>query len=304
MPPQPEQRTTHAGLWGALGAFGLWGLLPLYWKLVQQVPPFEILCHRIVWSAVFLLPLVLLGGRMAEVRAAVASRRNLLTIVGSSLLIGGNWFLYIWAVNSDMVLETSLGYYMTPLVNALLGALVLGERPSRVQLAAIAIAAAGVLSMLVSYGRLPWVALVLAVSFSFYGLLRKLVRVEPIPGLFLETMLLVPMAAGYLAWVAWQGGGGLGRQGLSTGLLLVGAGIATSTPLLCFAFAARRLRLTTLGVMQYIAPSLAFLLGAFVFREPVTSAHMLTFACIWTALALYTADGLRAARSAYRHAVR
>ena len=141
MSPQPEQRTTRAGLWGALGAFGLWGLLPLYWKLVQQVPPFEILCHRIAWSVVVLLPLVLLGRRLAEVRAAVASRRSLLTIIGSSLLIGGNWFLYIWAVNSNMVLETSLGYYMTPLVNALLGALVLGERPSRVQLVAIAIAA-------------------------------------------------------------------------------------------------------------------------------------------------------------------
>ena len=147
-------------------------------------------------------------------------------------------------------------------------------------------------------------ALVLAVSFSFYGLLRKLVKVESIPGLFLETLLLAPVAVGYLGWLAWQGGGALGHQDRLTDLLLVGAGIATSTPLVCFAFAARRLRLTTLGIMQYIAPSIAFLLGAFVFREQVTPAHMLTFGCIWTALALYTAEGLRAARSAHRHAVR
>lgn len=304
MPLQPEQRAARAGLLAALGAFGVWGLLPLYWKLLQQVPPVEILCHRIAWSAVFLLPLVLLGGRMAEVRAAVASRRSLMTIAGGGLLIGGNWFLYIWAVNSGMVLETSLGYYMTPLVNALLGALVLGERPSRLQLAAVVVAAGGVLSMLVSHGTLPWVALVLAVSFSFYGLLRKLAQVESIPGLFLETMLLAPLAAGYLGWVGWQGGGALGRLGAVTDLLLLGAGIASATPLFCFAFAARRLRLTTLGILQYLAPSLAFALGAFVFREPVTSAHMLAFGCIWAALALYTAEGVRIARNARRHAVR
>lgn len=285
---------SRKGLLAALAAFALWGLLPLYWKQLAQVPPFEILCHRILWSFAFLLPVVLLTGRWGEVVAAVRDRGTLIRVTCSGLLVGFNWYLYIWAVNTGHVLETSLGYYINPLMNVALGCVFLRERPSRLQVAAICLAAFGVLWMVAGYGRFPWVALTLAGSFSLYGFMRKTVRVESIPGLFIETSILTPFVLFWLVRLHMEGSGAFSTLGTTTDLFLMGAGVATSTPLIWFAFGARILRLTTLGVLQYLAPTLAFLLGVFVFHEPMTPAHFVTFGCIWGALALYTIEGWRA----------
>lgn len=295
MPSAPvTSDTSRKGLVAGLGAFALWGLLPLYWKQLLDVPPFEILCHRILWSFVFLLPVVVFSGRWAEVRAAVRDRGTLLRVACSGLLVGFNWYLYIWAVNTGHVLETSLGYYINPLMNVALGCVFLRERPSRLQVAAIALAAFGVLWMLAGYGRFPWVALTLAGSFSLYGFMRKTVMVASVPGLFIETSILAPFVAVWLVRLHLGGGGAFMHLAPTTDLLLMGAGVATSTPLIWFAFAARSLRLTTVGVLQYLAPTLAFMLGVFVFHEPLTPSHLVTFGCIWGALALYTIEGWRA----------
>ncbi|GFM37261.1 EamA family transporter RarD [Desulfovibrio psychrotolerans] len=289
-------KNTTAGVAAAGGAFVLWGLLPLYWQLLHNVPATEILCHRIAWSVVFVGILLTCTGRWHELRTALHSKKTQLTMTCSSILIGVNWWLYIWAVNNGRVLETSLGYYINPLVNVLLGFVFFRERLRPWQKAAILLAGAGVVYRLLHLGELPWVALTLAFSFSLYGLLRKVVHVESIPGLMFETLLLTPVALGYLIMLHVQGTGVFGQTGTAQTLLLMGAGITTSLPLVGFAFGARRIRLATLGLLQYAAPSIAFLLGVFVFKEEFTTVHLVSFVCIWTALALYTAEGLRAAR--------
>ncbi len=273
-----------------------WGLLPAYWKALGAVPPLEILCHRVVWSAGFLWLVTLILGGWGEVRRALASSRLRGALLLGSLLIGGNWFLYIWAVNAERVLETSLGYYMNPLVNVLLGRVFFGERLRRGQLAAVALAAAGVLNLTVGYGRFPWIAVVLAVSFAAYGAVRKAARVAAVPGLLLETTALVPPALGYLLWLGSAGLGAFGPAGAGVTALLVGAGLATSLPLLGFAHGVGRLRLTTVGVLQFIAPSIAFCLGVFAYGEPFTRAHLVTFACIWSGVAVFALEGVVVAR--------
>lgn len=288
----PAAREHLAGAISAAGAFVLWGLLPLYWKLLQEVPPTEILCHRIAWSAVFVGLLLTVTGRWSELRQAMRSRRTVLTMTCSSLLIGVNWWLYIWAVNSGHVLETSLGYYINPLVNVLMGFIVFRDSLRPVQLVAIGIALCGVLYQLVQLGYLPWVALMLAFSFSMYGVLRKIALVESIPGLMFETLVLTPIVVAYLVWLHVQGTGAFSTISGATDLLLAGAGVATSLPLMGFAFGARRIRLVTLGLLQYAAPTIAFLLGVFVFNEPFTVDRLVTFGCIWGALVLYTGEGI------------
>lgn len=288
------------GFTAALGAFLLWGLLPIYWKSVQSVAPLEILCHRIVWSLAFIAVILTFKGRWAETFAPLRSPRNLGILVLSSLCIGGNWLLYIWSVNNNHVLETSLGYYINPLVNILLGFVFFRERLTRMQCVAITLAVAGVLNSIISYGELPWISLVLAVTFAFYGLLRKIAAVESLPGLFLETLVLTPAALAYIIHLQAIGASGFLAGDLRVDLLLVGAGIATATPLIGFAFGARRLQLTTLGILQYTAPSIAFLLGVFLYGEPFTSSHLVTFGLIWAALAVYTADSVRTIRKQRR----
>lgn len=285
------------GFAAALGAFFLWGLLPIYWKAVQSVDAFEILCHRIVWSLVFIGLILTVKKRWPETFAPLRSPRNLGILVLSSLCIGANWLVYIWAVVHNDVLATSLGYYINPLVNVLLGFIVFRERLSRLQCVAIALATAGVLNSIISYGKLPWISLVLAVTFAFYGLLRKIAAVESLPGLFLETMVLTPLAMGYIIFLQFNGTSGFLAGDFSVDLLLIGAGIATATPLIGFAHGARRLQLTTLGILQYTAPSIAFLLGVFLYDEPFTPSHLVTFALIWTALAVYTTDSIRTIRA-------
>ncbi|MUM76407.1 EamA family transporter RarD [Pseudodesulfovibrio sp. F-1] len=285
-----------AGLLAALAAFIAWGLLPVYWKAVQDVAPLEILCHRILWSLVFIAAILSCKHRWAETFAPLRSPRNLLILSLSSLTIACNWLIYIWAVNNGNVLATSLGYYINPLVNVLFGFLFFRERLNPLQTTAIGLAALGVANSVIGYGEFPWISLTLAVTFACYGLLRKIAAVESLPGLFLETMVLAPAALLYVLHLQAAGRSGFLAGNSHIDLLLIGAGAATALPLIGFAFGARRLRLTTVGLLQYIAPSIAFSLGIFVYNEPFGPTHLLTFALIWSGLALYTIDSIRAIR--------
>ncbi|WP_432737872.1 EamA family transporter RarD [Maridesulfovibrio sp. FT414] len=286
-------KNTHEGLFFAAGAFIMWGLLPIYWKALKAVPSIELLCNRVVWSMFFVGALLSMKKRWPEVRTAFCDTKGKLMLCASSCLIGCNWLLYIWAVNNGHVVDTSMGYYMTPFMNALLGFIFMNERLNRLQVAAIALAACGVAWSIFDYGRIPAVALTLAVSFALYGLVRKMMKVESLPGLFIETAVLFPISAGYIIWLAATGDVSYTRVGLLENLLLLGAGAATSTPLIFFAHGARRLRLATLGMMQYIAPTLALLIGVLMYGEPFGETRFITFAFIWAGIIIYVADGLR-----------
>lgn len=281
------------GLFAGLGAFLLWGGLVMYWHVLAAVPSSEILAHRMIWSLVAVTPMVYFSRRFAEVRAALASPEIMLRITVSALIIAGNWGLYIWAVTQGHVLEASLGYYINPLANVLLGTLFLHERPSRLQCLAIAIAACGVLWSVVKVGTFPWIGLSLAGTFALYGFCRKTVRVESVPGLFLETVILFPMAAAWLMWLYSQGESHFLSISWQVTLLLMGTGLATSIPLLLFAYAARHMQLSTLGLLQYLSPTITFLIGVFVLGETITADAMVTFACIWVALGIYTFCAVR-----------
>jgi len=291
-----------AGHVSAGAAFVSWGLLPLYWKALGHVPAFEIMCHRMVWSAVFTALVLTVWGRWGELRQGLKDKSTFFMLCASSLLIGGNWLTYIWSVNAGRVLETSLGYYVVPMVNALLGWIVLKDRPRRLQIAAIVLAAVGVANLVVFHGGLPWPALVLATTFGLYGLTRKMVDVGPVPGLFFETAVLTIPAAAYLIWLGVSGSGAFGSVDASTTGLLAGAGPVTTMPLIFFALGARRLRLVTLGFYQYIAPTCFFFLGVFAYGEPFTWAHLFTFACIWAGIGLYSWEGVLHARRCARTA--
>ena len=291
-----SSRETSALIAG-IAAFVVWGLVPIYWKLLQPVPALEILAHRIVWTSGFMVLLLSWQRRWAEVLTNLRSRRTASFCIASGLAISVNWFLFIWAVNAGHLLETSLGYFMTPLVNVLFGAMFLRERLTRAQLASVLLAAAAVFYLTFGFGRLPWVALTLCFSFGFYGLFRKISGAASIPGLFLETTILAPLGAGYLLFLQRANTlhFGLTKPGLS--LLLVSAGIVTGLPLVWFAHAARHLRLTTVGFLQYLAPSCTFFLGVFVYHEPFRYEQLLTFALIWIALVIFTADAITRWRS-------
>ena len=293
-------RSSHhtSALIAGVAAFVTWGLVPIYWKLLQAVPATEILAHRFVWTCVFMVLLLSWQRRWPEVLANIRSRRTALFCVASGVAISINWFLFIWAVNAGHMLETSLGYFMTPLVNVLFGALFLRERLNRAQLASVALATGAVCYLTFGFDRLPWVALTLCFSFGFYGLFRKISGAASMAGLFLETTIIAPLAAGYLLFLQRTNAlhFGLTTPGLS--LLLVSAGIVTGLPLLWFAHAARHLRLTTVGFLQYLAPSCTFFLGVFVYHEPFRRGQALTFGLIWIALAIFTADALTRWRSA------
>lgn len=286
----------RAGLLFGLGAYLLWGVLPLYFKALVHVAPTEIVAHRILWSLIFLALLVTLWRRWSAIRAAVATGRVLLTLIVTALLIAVNWLVYIYAVVSGHVLEGSLGYYLNPLVNVLLGVVLLKERLSRGQMFAVALAAAGVAVLAWGAGSGLWISLVLAATFALYGFLRKVAPVDSLEGLSIETAILAPVALGWVLWLQHRGIGGFGGFGLATDALLVLGGAVTAIPLLLFTAAARRLPYSTLGFLQYIAPSLQFLLAVLAFGEPLTTAHMICFGAIWTALAIFTFEGLRGAR--------
>lgn len=256
----------------------------------------EVLANRVVWSLLLVSVVLAWRRHWGWLRTALGSRKTLLTFIATSLLLSANWITYIWAVSNGHVVDSSLGYFITPLVNVALGYFVLSERPRRAQWLALAIAAAGVVWLTVAAGRLPWIGLVLGLTFGAYGLLRKVAVLSALEGLTFETMILAPLAIAGMAW--WWAGSPTSFPGpdLGTNLWLIGLGPATTLPLLLFAFAARRISLTTLGLMQYLGPSIQFLLGLFLFNEPLTPNRLIGFALIWTALAIYTTDGIRTHR--------
>jgi len=300
--PIPEQADPKglrsrgaAGVALGLGAYFTWGFLPLYLKAVASVPAVEVLAHRVIWSLLLLALLVAAMRRWKPLIALARDPRTLLLLGLTSLLIGVNWLIYIWAVNSSHVLETSLGYFINPLVNVALGVIVLRERLRKAQIGAVSLAALGVAILAVAQGSLPWISLALAFSFSLYGLIRKMAPADPLTGLLAETALLAPIALIYLATI---GGGSFGEQGLSIDVLLILSGLVTAAPLLMFAAAGKRLRYATLGLLQYIAPTIQFLLAVLLFKEALGTAHIVTFAFIWIGLAIYAADAVRTARRA------
>jgi chloramphenicol-sensitive protein RarD len=275
----------------ALAAFVAWGFLPAYWKQIQAVNPLEILCHRVVWSCVFLALIISWQQRWPEVKTVFGTAANLKKLSLSGLLIGFNWFIYIWAVNTGHVVETSLGYYINPMVNVLIGYLLLGERFNRLQLLAVLCALAGVVYSLAAYGDLPLFALALALSFAFYGYARKKIQVAPIPGLLIETIVLLLPALAYIIYRQSVHESLFLRQ-MTPSLWLIGAGAATSLPLLWFASATRKLNLSTIGILQYIAPSIAFVLGVFVYREGFDWHSLVTFGLIWCGVIIYCSDSI------------
>ncbi|NJK99516.1 MAG: EamA family transporter RarD [Spirulinaceae cyanobacterium SM2_1_0] len=284
--------TARAGLLYAALAYGAWGLFPLYWKLFVGVGAVEVLCHRIVWSAVLLLVSLAGRGQFQEFWAIRRSPRLLATLLTTALLLSANWGTYIYGVNTDRVVETSLGYFINPLFSVLLGCLVLREQLTRGQLLAVGLASLGVADFIRELGQVPWIALGLAVSFGLYGLLRKLATVQPLPGLAVETLLVVPLALLWLGRLAITDAAHFNDTPLLM-LAFIGCGLVTSLPLLWFNNAARRLPLSTLGFMQYCAPSLQLLLGVFIFHEPFTRTHAISFSLIWLALAIYSAESLQ-----------
>nr|WP_295077982.1 EamA family transporter RarD [uncultured Roseateles sp.] len=273
-------------------AYLAWGLFPLYFRQIAQVPALEVIMHRTLWSLVFVLGILLVLRRWAWLGPVLKSRKLLGRFAISALLLSCNWLVYVWAVQNNHVLDASLGYFINPLVNVALGFIFLRERPRPLQWLAVGLAAVGVLWLAVQTGHMPWVALTLALSFGFYGLMRKVASLGALEGLALETMLLAPIAALALGWMTWQGHSALTEGNASTLGWLLFAGPLTAVPLLLFAAGARRIPMSTLGLLQYISPSLQFLLGVFLFNEGLQPARLIGFALIWTALLVYSAEGL------------
>jgi len=280
------------GVLAAIGAYTLWGLLPIYWKALQAVPSLEILAHRTVWSLAFVLLLQAVLGRWEWLRLVRRQPRMLRTFLASTCLLGVNWLTYIWAVNSGHVVDSSLGYFINPLVSVLLGVVFLGERLRLWQGVAVGLAAASVLYLTLGLGSLPWIALVLASTFGFYGLLRKTAPLGSIEGLSVETALLSVPALAYLLSLEAAGQGSFGHVGGATTALLAFTGVVTALPLLLFAWAARNTTLATVGILQYIAPTLQLLLGLLIYHEPFSPARLLGFCGVWLALLIYTAEAL------------
>ncbi len=280
------------GLVAGAAAYLLWGLLPIYLKAVKHVPSEDVLAYRILWSLVLCGLIASLFRGLPGTWAVLRDRRRLGLLAVSALAIAINWLIYIWAIAHDHVIEASLGYFINPLISVLFGVVLLDERLDRAGWLAVALAAAGVAVLTIGQGALPWISLGLAFSFATYGLIRKHVPVEPVVGLLIETLILAPVA---MLWIAIHGHASFGRD-LTTGLLLVAAGPVTAVPLMLFAFAAQRLPLTTIGLMQYGAPTLAFLLGVFVYHEPLGWPQLVAFGCIWAGLAIFAAGGIHQAR--------
>ena len=293
-------RSAARGLAAGTTAFAIWGLFPLYLHPLSGVPATQVIAHRIAWSCLFLLGWMLLRGELGRLTATLTNPRLLSRLALTALLISGNWLVYVWSVTHEHIVETSLGYYINPLVNVVLGVVVLRERLNRAQWLAVALAAIAVGYLTVLTGRPPWIACTLALSFSLYGFVRKVISVEALPGLASETLLLAPLAVAYLGWCQAAGTGALGTGGGGISALLIGSGLVTAIPLLLFAYGARRLPYSTVGVLQYIAPSLQLMCGVLVYHERFGLERGVGFAIIWAALLIYAADGLWRARGALR----
>src|SRR5687768_2199112 len=290
--------TARAGILMGLGAYTFWGVMPLYFKAIGHVPAVEIVSHRILWSLLLLAALATVWKRWAAIRKALTTPRVTMILLATTFLIGLNWLVFIYAVVSGHVLEGSLGYYLNPLVNVLLGVFLLKEKLTGFQKGAVLLAATGVAVLAAGAGDALWISLTLAASFALYGFIRKVAPVDSVEGLAIETALLAPVALGWLIWLRQTNELGMGRFGTDVDILLALGGAVTAIPLLMFTAAARRLPYSMLGFLQYIAPSLQFLLAVLAFGEPLTTPHVICFAAIWTALAIFSLDGWRSAARA------
>jgi chloramphenicol-sensitive protein RarD len=282
----------RSGLAAAVTAFVIWGVFPLYLKQLASVPALQIMAHRIVWCCLLVFAWLAVRGELGTVRMALANPASRRRLAASATLISCNWLIYVWSVNNGHVVDASLGYFINPLLNVVLGVFVLHERLNRAQWIAVGLAATGVLYLAVVAGRPPWIALALAASFGLYGLIRKVVAVDSVPGLATETLLLSPFAVAFLLWVEREGTGALGHSSAVVNALLVGSGLVTAMPLALFAYGARLIPLSTVGLVQYIGPTLQFLVGVLVYHEPFPWSRAVGFLLIWSALVIYAADGL------------
>lgn len=282
----------NKGMWLAVGAYATWGFFPLYFHALKEVPPLEILSHRVVWALLFLIAVLTWRQQWGWLKPALTQKRVVLTFAAAGTLLAANWVTYIWGVNSGYVVETSLGYFINPLVSIFLGMIFLHERLRPGQWLAIGAAFTGVVYLTFSYGRLPWISLILAFSFGMYGLLRKIGKLGSLEGLTMETGFMFLPALGFLLWQEAQGTAAFAHASGSTTLLLGLAGVATAIPLLMFGQAAREIPLTVIGILQYIAPTIQFLIGVLIFREPFPPERLIGFCIIWLALLLYTAESL------------
>ena len=288
-----QANNTQRGVILALAAYTMWGIAPIYFKSLQHVSPLEILSNRVIWSFFFLAGLIFVTKSWGRIRAVLRKPKTLLILVATALLVGSNWLIFIWAVNNNYMLDASLGYYINPLLNVILGMFFLGERLRPLQWLAVALAACGVAVQLIQFGSLPLIALALAASFGLYGLLRKKINLDAGTGLFMETCILLPLASIYVLLIADSPTADWAANPASTNLLLIAAGVVTTVPLLCFTGAATKLKLSTLGFFQYIGPSLMFLLAITVYGESFTADKGYTFAFIWGALVLFSVDGIK-----------
>ncbi len=291
-----EQANAKKGVLLAIGAYTMWGVAPIYFKTITFVPALEILSHRVIWSFFFLAIIIHFSHQWRNVVSIFQSKSKMLYLTTTALLVGGNWLIFIWAINANHMLDASLGYYINPLINVIFGMLFLGERLRKLQWFAVALAAIGVAIQIVVFGSIPVVAFSLAISFAFYGLLRKKVSVNGQTGLFVETLILLPIALIYLFWFAQSATSSMANNDWVLNLLLISAGIVTTLPLLCFTGAATKLKLSTLGFFQYIGPSLMFLLAVLVYGEAFTTDKAITFIFIWSALVIFSFDGLTQGR--------
>lgn len=289
---QTQAADARRGFIAALGAFFIWGLLPLYLKLLQAAPATQIMAHRVVWCCLLVFIWLALRGDLGHVAGALRDRAMLRRLAMSSVLVSLNWLVYVWAVNSGHIVESSLGYFINPLVSVLLGVFVLSERLNRVQWAAVSIAAAGVAWLTWQVGHPPWIALTLAVTFGLYGLIRKGVAVDSVAGLGVETLLVAPFGLAWLIYAEASGSGAFAHNGLRFDLLLIASGAVTAVPLVFFAYGVRRIPLSTVGLLQYLGPTLQLLCGVLVFHEPFTRTQAVGFGLIWAALAVYASEGL------------
>lgn len=294
----PQDAASEAALGAASAALGylLWGLSVIFYKQLTDVPPFEVLAHRSVWSVVLTLLMIFALARRDALMVVLRDRRTMLTLTGTGLLIGSNWFVFIYSINEARIVETSLGYYINPLVSVLLGVAFLGERLSRPQIFAVLLAVAGVAVFAWELGTLPWISLFLAGSFAAYGYLRKVSRATPLEGLFIEVLVLLPLALVYLWWLSENGGTSFGNGSWFIWTFLILTGPMTAVPLFLFAFGAQRIRLATLGLMQYLAPTTQFFVAVFLYGEPLAPIQVMTFALIWIGLAIFSFDTWRMER--------
>lgn len=297
MPRTSEDAEPASGVLYAVGAYGLWGVVPIYWKWLAHIPALELVGPRIVWTALLLVILLASTGRLREI--AFPDRRLLRPVVTAALLIAFNWAIFIHAVQTDQVLATSLGYYINPLISVFLGLVVLGERLRPLQTIAVGFASAGVVAYAVNVGSLPWISVVLAMSFGLYGLVHKMNPQPPLPGLAREMLVLTPLAAIVFAWLGWTGESALVGAPLEFHALVAVSGVVTAAPLFLFREATARLPLVAVGMFQYIAPTITLILATVLYREPFTSAHAMGFGLVWVGLGIFTFDSVRKTRSAH-----